>query len=90
MQPGHVVGVLAERGAGRRHRQLPQHRACSLPVDQPGAALPGPDHSRENYQARVTGELAWRLTLLQAVLRIRHGDQTKPGTASSSASSNTD
>jgi hypothetical protein len=85
MQPGHVAAVLGERHAGRRHRQLPQHRARSLPIDQPGAALPGPDHSRENHQARVTGELARRLTLLQAVLRIRHGDQAKPGTASSNA-----
>ncbi len=66
MQPLHVVRETGGRDALRGHGQPPEHPARPLPVDQPGAAFPRPDLSRENHQAGVTQQPGRRTVIAHA------------------------
>src|SRR6266568_4105458 len=55
MKPRHV-----RHEPGKRHAVLPQNSRCTLPVDQPGAAFPRPDHSWQNLEGAVTQDPARR------------------------------
>ena len=53
MQPCHAGCEPSGSSAVRGNRQLPQHPACPLPADQPGAAFSRPDLPGKHHKARV-------------------------------------